>query len=661
MLEQFIIKDKLKESLEGLTVKAAIFYTFNFDPRFFENYVMPILVKNNDFGDEVIQNKILWRKYQKEVGRIPPVTVYCDFYAKDNSSAPALGYKIFGIQVPGKKGKICNFHPKHIFLLLEKDKVQSLLLITGSGNLTPGGWCENFEAFSFLIIEKNRVSPRPKTRNELQDLIFRTSKLAAQDKLTEADGIIDNFLRYVDLNLTYFDSATGSFKDFLIDNVFSKEPIQNSEVISPYFSNDTSLLDFLKEHVEEECRFLLPTRRNNEVQISKDLFYQLKEAGIIWSNWSDTDRQGEARNIHAKVYRFYGKKRCYTIVGSVNFTKPAWNGYSAMGNENNLESAVLYRETPNAVNPILRPATESQLERLTFVEIESLEDNEELAYTRNAPEVSFTLDWKAKLLSYTASNIPSACVFEKILSGQKLYKGSYRKELSGDDIKMLTGNTLVELSVLNKEKKEFYSFYPIQINIENKPLEFKLSTLNVLDFWNFLEDNHHSTVLSRIIAEKITDESGIIHEEMIDRKSILNEMATYFNALIKLERHLFSEANTKISKMEQYRDLKYYLLSENIDTVSYFLESLEKDINDIKFRSLYWMVLQILLLNFYERALHWPHFSILMPEETNAFKKDIRNEITKLKNKIKPIGETIEGLKEKEAWVISQLKRNYVN
>jgi hypothetical protein len=661
MLEQFILKDKLKEFLEESTVKAALFYSFNFDPRFFENYVMPILVKDSDFGDEVIQNKILWRKYQKEEGRIPPVTVYCDFYAKDNSTAPALGYKIFGIQVPGKKGKICNFHPKHIFLLVEKDKVQSLLFITGSGNLTPGGWCENFEAFSFLKIEKNRVSPRPKTRNGLQDVIFHTSKLAAQEKLTEAENIIDYFLRYVDLSLIYYDSARGSFKDFLIDNVFNKEKIQDIEVISPYFSNDTSLLDFLKKRVERECRFLLPTRRNNEVQISEDLFNELKEAGLLWSNWSEIDRQGEARNIHAKVYRFYGQKKCYTIVGSVNFTKPAWNGYSPSNNENNLESAVLYRENAIAVNPILRPATVGQLEKLAFIEIESLEDNEDLTFKRGAPEVSFTLDWKAKLLSYTAKTMPSGCIFEKILTGQKLYKGSYRKDLSNDDIKTLTGNTLVELSVLNKEKKEFYSFYPLQINIENKPLEFKLSTLNVLDFWNFLEDEHQSTILSRIIAEQITDESGIIHEELADRKSILNEMAAYFNAFIKLERYLFREANSKISKMEQYRDLKYYLLSENIDTVSCFLESLEKDIKNIKFRSLYWMILQILLLNFYEKALRWPHFSVLSPEETNAFRKDIRNEIIILKTKIKPIGETIEGLKEKEAWVLTQLKRNYVS
>ncbi len=42
-MEQFILKEKLKEQIGNRKVIAALFYTFNFDPKFFENYIMPLL------------------------------------------------------------------------------------------------------------------------------------------------------------------------------------------------------------------------------------------------------------------------------------------------------------------------------------------------------------------------------------------------------------------------------------------------------------------------------------------------------------------------------------------------------------------------------------------------------------------------------------------
>src|ERR1043165_9756496 len=124
-MQQFVLKEQIREKIEGKKVVAALFYTFNFDPRFFENYVMPLLVPSKTFRDEIIHNKILWRHCQKE-GLIPPITVYCDFFAKDNTSAPTLGYDIQCLRIPAAPWAICNFHSKHIFLLLEEEGVNSL-------------------------------------------------------------------------------------------------------------------------------------------------------------------------------------------------------------------------------------------------------------------------------------------------------------------------------------------------------------------------------------------------------------------------------------------------------------------------------------------------------------------------------------------------------
>ena len=73
-MERIILRDHIKEAIKNRKVIAAVFHTFNFDPLFFENFVMPLFVPGKDFRDEAIYNKILWRYCAKE-NLIPPVAV----------------------------------------------------------------------------------------------------------------------------------------------------------------------------------------------------------------------------------------------------------------------------------------------------------------------------------------------------------------------------------------------------------------------------------------------------------------------------------------------------------------------------------------------------------------------------------------------------------
>lgn len=127
-MEKIILKEKLSELIGNKKVVAALFYTFNFDPKFFENYIMPLLITNTskNFTDEEIHNKILWRHCANE-NLIPPIAVYCDYYAKDMTNAPSLGYEINCIKMHSVKGGIANFHPKQVFILLEENNEQILL------------------------------------------------------------------------------------------------------------------------------------------------------------------------------------------------------------------------------------------------------------------------------------------------------------------------------------------------------------------------------------------------------------------------------------------------------------------------------------------------------------------------------------------------------
>ena len=95
-MHKFILGEKLKEEISGHKIKAAVFHTFNFDPDFFENYLLPLLLPDITFGDNKIQNTILWKKYQTE---LPPVTVYCDFHAKAQKGIH-LDYTIRTVDIP---------------------------------------------------------------------------------------------------------------------------------------------------------------------------------------------------------------------------------------------------------------------------------------------------------------------------------------------------------------------------------------------------------------------------------------------------------------------------------------------------------------------------------------------------------------------------------
>ena len=97
-MEQNVIIEKLKEVITGRKVTAAAFYTFNFDSRFFENYLLPLFLPHVNFSEIEIQNSILWRKY---VNDLPPITVYCDFHAK-SKDAPTLNYHVRTIDIKSR-------------------------------------------------------------------------------------------------------------------------------------------------------------------------------------------------------------------------------------------------------------------------------------------------------------------------------------------------------------------------------------------------------------------------------------------------------------------------------------------------------------------------------------------------------------------------------
>ncbi|MBX2889735.1 MAG: hypothetical protein KF734_02295 [Saprospiraceae bacterium] len=608
-MEQHLLKTQLRDAIGSKKVSAAAFFTFNFDPVFFENYVLPLLTPRPDhFSDSTIANQVLWREVLR-LGEMPEVTVYCDFHAKNNAEAPALGYEVRCLRLPEASNTICNFHPKHLFILLEDD---SLIVLTGSGNITPAGWCQNVEAFHLQKISKTAWQ-RPFTQqtNFLQRQFRSLCSLLNLPPSKAEQTINDRSLRYFSddtlsgaIRAAYFSSLFEPFSAFLDREVFKKAKIERAEIISPFFSNDTDCLDLLHKKGVAQIRFLLPTALNDEILMDKVAFEQHSKKGVSWHRWANGDLNN--RHNHAKIYRFYDERNVFSIIGSVNFTVPAWGAFILeKRNRANWETAVLFTEKTSNMQHLLAER-EEDTSAMRFVSKSDLENSsgflEERA-RRNAPDLKFTLDWKAKELhvQFLEKSRSNLC-FKGILNENQLFKND-RIALEAPLLRRLAKNCLIEVLETVDGLKHTHFYYPEQKNFEHRPLPFRLTAASILQCWDKLGDTGLALALSIRLAENTDDDTGELGSGALDRPSLLNEWAQHFNGLVKLERSLFAEKRLMREREEQDKNISWYLLHKSFDTLPTYLDELRDQYEEGKiYGTFYWTVLQIVSQNFYEAA-----------------------------------------------------------
>src|SRR5947207_6342842 len=139
--------EEIGDRMKGRRLRSAVFLTFQLDPGFFEQEVLPVLLGiplSHAAPVRLVQLEDALRDLPGEIA------VYYDangLVAGDSGSAKL---DVRRIPVQHRTG---IFHPKNVFLLVEAEdgddeghRAQTLIIASLSANLTRSGWWENVES-----------------------------------------------------------------------------------------------------------------------------------------------------------------------------------------------------------------------------------------------------------------------------------------------------------------------------------------------------------------------------------------------------------------------------------------------------------------------------------------------------------------------------------
>lgn len=353
-----VLSEHIQERMHGRRLISAVFLTFKFEPGFFEQHVLPVIIDVPVSHAEKIRAVQLEDALQKVNGDI---AVYYDANGLVDGSYGSSRLDIRRIPVRHRKG---IFHPKNILLLVESAepdesgiRTRSLIVGSLSANLTRAGWWENVEVCHFEeIAEGERSLLKDDLTAFLKALMrrvdLRGEHAAVRDLLDFLGGVDSRQHRSTAGRLhTRFFGGDRSFIDFLDEAAGAHLRGAYLEVISPYFDDATDcqpLRDLIARFSPKAVRVLLPRKSTGEITCRPELYEAIRGLdGVQWGSltgkWLSTGSSADAapRFVHAKVYRFFTQnpKREIVFLGSVNLTTAAHSG-------GNLESGFLVDYTP---------------------------------------------------------------------------------------------------------------------------------------------------------------------------------------------------------------------------------------------------------------------------------------------------------------------------
>ena len=315
---------------EAGQLKRAWFTSFNLSPAFIEGYILPLIAGMEEKPKSVRDFELIQKKLNDEE---IDIRFFCDFRMADlnDGKKTAVPIHLLNPALLGKQYEHGVFHPK--VMLLQNTKNETWLM-TGSANLTVGGWAHNREC-----VYKARVKTE-KNADKLEDffqVLFEVCgetfpenfEVALSEEPDENWNFLSSLVDYKESTSYFFDNLLNSDDDHLV-------------VWSPYFSG--SLPDLIQKQIHPRMKgnariSIIPDLVENKVRIQKQPQVLERLSEIARTSFYQFDYQNKAngndRLAHAKVW--CTKK--LGAVGSWNMTHSAV-GTSADGTQN-IEAGVI--------------------------------------------------------------------------------------------------------------------------------------------------------------------------------------------------------------------------------------------------------------------------------------------------------------------------------
>lgn len=340
-IPQAVLSEHFQERMKGRRLHSAVFLTYQFDPGFFEQEVLPV------FLDVPLSHATAIRLLQLEdaLRELPgQVAVYYD--ASGLVIGDAGSAKLDVRRVPVQHSSI--FHPKNVLLLVDNEESdqagyrrQTLITACLSANLTRSGWWENVES---CHVEEISEGERTWLKNDLTAFLSSLRRKATAEREHSALRDLLAFLKSAGQRQqksvagrlqTHFYAGQESIADFLDRAAGTHLRGAYLEIISPYFDDavDCAPLNTLIERFSpRKVRVHLPRSSAGEALVRQELFESVRSfPSVSWGQLpralvrTGRDEAAGDRFIHAKVYRFFtpSPKREFFFIGSANLTSPA--------------------------------------------------------------------------------------------------------------------------------------------------------------------------------------------------------------------------------------------------------------------------------------------------------------------------------------------------
>ena len=574
-----VLSEHFQERLSGKRLLSAVFFTFQFDPGFFEQEILPVLM------DVPLSHAAQIRIVQLEdalANLAGDIAVYYDVNGLSPGDAGPAKLDIRRIPIRYATG---IFHPKMVLLLVESDEEDpALSLVVGSlsANLTRSGWWENVEC---CHVEEIEEGANTRLKDDLVSLLRTLKRMNPRVEHRAVDEMLD-FLRGVEMArqrsragrlLTHLYAGVGPVADFLSKIAGDMLGGMHLEIISPYFDvadDSEPLHELISRFQPRDVCVFLPRSPAGDALVRRELYESVRSIpSVTWGRLpKDLVTLGKSadagqRPVHAKVYRFFDSRREFIFVGSANMTQAAHQ------RGGNLECGFLVE-----VDRPRRPTAWLQPDERKPLQFSQPAETDDVVSGRGSP----------LRLQYRWDTGAGAAFWDAPTASPQL-----RIEAAGVPVGVIprfAAMTWVqlepEMSARIAERLRITSVFTVkghgdeaQILVQEEGMSHKpsllwsLSAADILRYWTLLTDAQRSAFLEARAPAVVLEGEG---SDLVTRarievedQTMFDRFAGIFHAFSTLEdtlRRAFEEENDKVISYRLFGD-KYDSLGSLLDRV----------------------------------------------------------------------------------------------